>query len=182
MKPALYLVVLLAVAGVFSAAAGAATPVPAPPVARFLGWTLGGGFVVNSAEVETLPDQQGFVSRRKVTFRGRPMGAHLLLDGHRLVRVTLSTQASGHRDGDRLHGWVVEVCKWMGQTVSQRTPSPLGTPRPGQRWDPVIVTHGRCDALRDSVQLAVREERAQASTFHNTRVEITAEARSEAAP
>ena len=94
-------------------------------------------------------------------------------DDGRLSNVRLSASSDDPAEAERLRELAVEVCDGIKAPLDVEIPSPLGTPEPGETWDPVITESGTCAANRDGVRVHVRSEHNSASDFARMDLTIT---------
>lgn len=100
--------------------------------------------------------------------------AHFRLgDDGRLSTVTLAASVSDPDKIGPLQELASEVCVGLGTQLEIHIPSPLGTPEPGEDWDPVITETGTCEAEVDGVHVRVRSEHNSASDFARQDLTIT---------
>ena len=95
-------------------------------------------------------------------------------EGGDLKEALLRTWTDGP-DGGALRDLAVKLCGPLGP-VDSFTPSPLGTPTPGEEWDPVILTKTRCHGTEHGAQVHVSHEARSASDFENAELMITVKA------
>lgn len=118
-----------------------------------------------------------FALRAPVPFEGRqPARVVALVDAKGVVH-----EVDVHFDADAanveaLAAWSSQLCKKIGGQAEERTPSPLGTPEPGENWDPVITTYKNCAGKYAGRPARVHYEHSRASDFDraSATVEISA--------
>jgi hypothetical protein len=163
--------------------AGASLPAAAPSgAAHFGSFTFGRPLTVDRRFTQS-NDEDGYVLRGGMKFRGRlfPRALFELTDGN-LAAIHLrdgGRSAGLRRELDRM---ARDTCRAMGQPVEERSPSPLGTPRPGEKWDPVNLTYVTCQGSLEGVAVSVREKRSHASDFERVDLEVMIEAPASEAP
>lgn len=106
---------------------------------------------------------------------GVPMDhVHFRVDGEGvLTSITLRSWSEETARMQELRDLGALVCEGLGTSVDQYTPSPLGTPEPGEDWDPVITENEECSGESGGIQLSVSSARNSASDFANHTLTIT---------
>ncbi len=126
-----------------------------------LGLQLGGSISAHTGKLE--PKWEG-----ADVLLWNDLGA-LRLGGLPLAQLAVSTEAGSitaielvlgySQEIDSVRALTDEICAAVDSTAQRHTPSPLGTPAPGEDdWDPAMLTIRQCDGENARFRLSVREE------------------------
>jgi hypothetical protein len=157
---------------------GPARPSPDRPMNEiatdggFLGWKLGHELSPGDS-FEKGDRGRDYLLRRRVTVGGRPADrVTFRLRDKTLKSVEISFSADGEKASDELMAWGKKLCARFPDQPEEFTPSPLGTPEPGEEWDPVITDNVTCQGQDQGVHHDIRMQRNSASDFTNANVTV----------
>ena len=158
---------LVSLAFVFLVACSAAKP-------SIAGVTLGARASADDPRLTPGDDEDTFLLRDPGSYEGRSLDeVRIEVEDGVVTRVQLSVSA-GEDAVEETRAWFRRICDRIGGKVDDFTPSPLGTPEPGEEWDPVITTTSRCEGERDGLAIEAASVENSASDFRNVRVSIEA--------
>jgi hypothetical protein len=143
------------------------------PAAKFQGFQLERPWKADR-RFHRADDDSGFLLTGGMAFRRHHFERALfeVTDGN-LVAIHLRSGTRKPTELAAFDRFLDETCKAMGKTVDERTPSPIGTPSPGEKWDPVIVTHRQCTGAFAGLEVTAHEELVRASNFRRAELEVT---------
>lgn len=176
---------LLGAGLLFTLACGASSTSPDRPLNHiaadggFLGWTLGAPFEPDPARFEVAKRASEHQLRDPVTVGGR-LADRVTFESRdgALAEVEIAFFARGQDQASQLLSWGENLCAPFTERVEWLTPSPLGTPEPGETWDPVQTSNASCSGDAHGVHYRISLQRSSASDFHNGNVTVRLQPRS----